>query len=378
MRSSRRSRSDFGNLNGDDVSENDSLVDWSAAARLAGRVIAPGPVRSRSELSDLVSELREAAGRAVAPVVAASGLASRIGAEGEAFASLSAVHVVDRAQWAIANAESMSALAGPLLSVGSSGEQAAVSAVATAETAALLALLSTKVLGQFDPYGAVTSGHGGRLLLVAPNILGVGSALGVPAHDFRLWVCLHELTHAAQFRAAPWLADHLRAEIAALAPSMTAAGEPGSVWEPLVRAGRVVRTGYQVVRGTPGASLADAVMTREQLARVDRITAVMALIEGHADVTMDAVGPEVVPSVGQLRAAFDQRRQSPRRGTQVVGRLLGLSNKMAQYREGAVFVRQIVAAVGLDGFSRVWTDPATLPSAREIKDPAQWVRRVHG
>ncbi|HEU4676922.1 MAG TPA: zinc-dependent metalloprotease, partial [Motilibacteraceae bacterium] len=59
-------------------------------------------------------------------------------------------------------------------------------------------------------------------------------------------------------------------------------------------------------------------------------------------------------------------------------RLLGLESKMAQYRDGARFVRGVVDRVGLQGFNRVWESPATLPTLAEISDPASWVARVHG
>ena len=94
------------------------------------------------------------------------------------------------------------------------------------EAGGLFAYLSNKVLGQFDPFftglpaGALgtttTPGYGGRLLLVAPNIVQVERDLQVDPTDFRLWVCLHEETHRVQFTAVPWLRAHLLGEIALL------------------------------------------------------------------------------------------------------------------------------------------------------------------
>ena len=93
---------------------------------------------------------------------------------------------------------------------------------------------------------------------------------------------------------------------------------------------------------------------------------------------MDEVGPQVIPSVSVIRDRFTARRQG--RGTldKLLRRLLGLEAKMAQYRDGAAFVRGVIGAVGIDGFNAVWTSPQTLPSAAEISDPAAWVARVHG
>jgi uncharacterized protein (DUF2342 family) len=51
---------------------------------------------------------------------------------------------------------------------------------------------------------------------------------------------------------------------------------------------------------------------------------------------------------------------------------------MRQYRDGAVFVREVNEMVGLSGFNAVWAEPANLPGKAEILDPVAWVKRVHG
>jgi putative hydrolase len=93
---------------------------------------------------------------------------------------------------------------------------------------------------------------------------------------------------------------------------------------------------------------------------------------------MDDVGPEVVPTVASLRTAFDERRGSATGWARVLNRLLGMEAKLAQYRDGAAFVRAVVDVVGHDGLNLVWTAPEHLPRATEIAEPALWVRRVHG
>ena len=111
---------------------------------------------------------------------------------------------------------------------------------------------------------------------------------------------------------------------------------------------------------------------------IDRITGVMSLLEGHADVVMDGVGPTVIPSVAVIRRKFSKRRKGAGSLDRMVRRLLGLEAKMAQYRDGAVFVRHVVDKVGMDDFNAVWAAPENLPSMAEISDPAAWVARVHG
>ncbi|WP_260115247.1 zinc-dependent metalloprotease [Ornithinimicrobium sp. INDO-MA30-4] len=116
----------------------------------------------------------------------------------------------------------------------------------------------------------------------------------------------------------------------------------------------------------------------EQREQIAKVTAIMSLLEGHADVVMDEVGPAVIPSVDQIRKRFNERRKGAGSIDVILRRLLGLDAKMKQYRDGAVFVRAVVDQIGRDDFNTIWTSPQTLPLPSEISDPAAWVRRVHG
>jgi len=104
----------------------------------------------------------------------------------------------------------------------------------------------------------------------------------------------------------------------------------------------------------------------------------MSLLEGHAEVVVDGVGPDVVPSVAEIRRKFNRRREEANPAEKLIRRLLGIEMKLRQYAEGRSFVRAVVDRVGMDGFNRVFTSPETLPTLSEITDPDAWVNRVHG
>ena len=188
----------------------------------------------------------------------------------------------------------------------------------------------------------------GRLLLVAPNIVHVERELGVDPHDFRLWVCLHEETHRVQFTAVPWMRDHLRGEIETLVGGVDL--DPAKV---AAMVGDGVQRLGDLVRGDDDGSLLDLVATPEQREVLDRITGVMSLLEGHADVVMDGVGPEVIPSVDEIRAQVQpapQGRRHARPGAAPAAR--------ARREDGAVPRRRrassarVVDQVGMDGLQR--------------------------
>jgi len=336
-------------------------IDAERVARLAGRWAAPGPTADRLELARLVTDLRHAAERAL-PV------ARRAGRFGDALGAdvpPATVLVVDRPGWAKVAADSFASLlaTGP----GTAGSTETAGWSTTAELAALLALLSSRVLGQFDPYGSAEAG--GRLALVAPNILQIGTAMGADPADFRLWICVHEQTHALQFAAAPWLAGHVRAEAAALQADVDETGELAAVLAALrSRQSRDAMDGANDGLGPLGA-----VLGPEQRARAARLVATMSLLEGHADVTMDDLPPGLVPSRRRLRARMTARRSAGR--GRLLRRLLGLDAKLDQYRRGAEFVRAVRRS-GRDALDPVWSGPQALPTPAEIDAPHEWVQRM--
>ncbi|MEZ0091423.1 coenzyme F420 biosynthesis associated uncharacterized protein [Streptacidiphilus sp. EB129] len=373
------------------ASDTTDMVDWNLAVATATRLARPGPDVTREEARAAVTELRRHAVDAEEHVRAFTGM--------NAPGAGTPVLVVDRPGWIKANVAGFRTVITPLTErmqqrratmPGGAAMGLVGGKVTGVEVGILLAFLSAKVLGQYETFApaevpsdlsSLDDEHPvqpGRLLLVAPNIVQVERELDVDPHDFRLWVCLHEETHRTQFTAVPWLRDHIEGEIHAFLAETDM--DPATLLERLRDAlGSLPGFGGEPQEGEdrPG-SLIDVVQTPTQREILGRLTAVMSLLEGHADVVMDGVGPQVVPSVAEIREKFQQRRaKGSGRMDQVLRRLLGLDAKMRQYQDGAVFVRAAVDAVGMEGFNRVWTSPNTLPTKEEIHNPAAWVTRIH-
>jgi coenzyme F420 biosynthesis associated uncharacterized protein len=356
---------------GEAMSSASSMVDWDLAGRTARRLISAGPATTREEAAGVVRDLHEAAAVAVAHVEKLTGMSPVPGGP------VPEVVVVDRPGWVDANARGMAALLDPLVEALTAKQDSRPGPIATAigsratgvQAGGILAFLSSRVLGQYEIFGT-----GGRLLLVAPNIVATERKLGVDAADFRLWVCLHEVTHQLQFTAVPWLKPHLEAEIATFVEATDLTSDVLRE-----RLHDVLRSLTDAVRGGDGESegLMALVRDPEQRAVLDRVTAVMSLVEGHAEYVMDGVGPDVVPTVKTLRKRFAQRRKGRSPLDRVLRRLLGLEQKMKQYAEGRVFVGGVIELVGMEGFNRVWEGPANLPRIDELTAPERWVDRVY-
>ncbi|MFB7187802.1 zinc-dependent metalloprotease [Streptomyces sp. NPDC056230] len=364
------------------------MVDWNLAVATATRLVRPGPEISREEAREVVAELRRHAKAAEEHVRSFTRMIPE-GTEPED----TPVLIVDRAGWIKANVAGFRELLRPLLGrmqdrrgngPGGTVLGAVGGKVTGVEVGMLLSFLASRVLGQYETFAPATrdfpasADGGGRLLLVAPNIVHVERELEADPHDFRLWVALHEETHRTQFTGVPWLRDHLQGEIQSFLEETDV--DPATVLERLREAAQSLAGGRpEGENGEDGGrSLVELVQTPAQREILGRLTAVMSLLEGHADYVMDGVGPEVVSSVGEIREKFQQRRaRGASRLDQALRKLLGLDAKLRQYRDGERFVRAVVDEVGMDGFNRVWTSPNTLPTKAEIAKPTDWIARVH-
>jgi coenzyme F420 biosynthesis associated uncharacterized protein len=354
------------------MSTQSGMVDWDLAVSTATRLLPSGPEVTRSEADAAVESLRRQVDVAAGHVERITGL--------RAVAPVPPTRVVDRPGWVRVNATGMSTLLTPLVArleerrprpPGRIGQALGPRATGL-QAGGVLAFLSGKVLGQFEFFAE----PGGQLLLVAPNVVEAERTLVVDPADFRLWVCLHEVTHRLQFTAVPWLRGHLTGEIDALVEATDL--DPDALRERLATVSQQLGRMVRGERDETGQGLLGLVQSPAQREVVDRLTAFMSLVEGHAEYVMNAVGPDVVPSIAVIRDRFGRRRQGTGPVDRFLRRALGLDVKLRQYADGSRFVRAVVDAVGVDGFNAIWTSPETLPRRDELAAPMDWVERVHG
>ncbi|WP_413467718.1 zinc-dependent metalloprotease [Mycobacterium sp. RTGN3] len=336
-------------------------VDWAFAATVGTKLVRPAPPATDYTRAQAIEQLAESSRKAELPVRDVTLLN-----EGAAVAE---ARVIDRAEWVRAATESMRIMTG-----GTAGESGGFLAgrVTGAQTGAVLAFVSSGILGQYDPFAT----NGGELLLVYPNVIAVERQLRVDPADFRLWVCLHEVTHRVQFKANPWLADHMSSALAVVTDDADQ-----DVAAMVGRLSELVRSRRNGVAAEPNSEgilgVMRAIQSEPQRKALDQLLVLGTLLEGHADHVMDAVGPAVVPSVATIRRRFNERRQRKQPPLQrVIRALLGFDAKMNQYTRGKAFVDHVVTKVGMANFNTVWTGPETLPLPTEVDEPQRWIDRV--
>jgi putative hydrolase len=123
-------------------------------------------------------------------------------------------------------------------------------------------------------------------------------------------------------------------------------------------------------------TLVTLVAGRDGAALLDRVQATMAMIEGHAEHVMDAVGAELVEDLPALRVALDRRRGQRAPLLAWLERLIGLDLKLRQYKLGKAFCDGVVAEAGVARLHRAWASPELLPTLAELEDPIAWIART--
>jgi coenzyme F420 biosynthesis associated uncharacterized protein len=290
------------------------------------------------------------------------------------------VYVHDRREWLEANFVSFEQLFRPLEDIyerNGGGRGAAAMLLGDlngkflgAQLGVLLGYLARRVLGQYDlsllsPDPATS----GALYFVEPNIARVQSQLGLNDEDFRLWIALHEATHAFEFEAYPWVRQHFRDLLQEYFDQLSVQleGLGGGLPQMLVRLAQGVGSGQHWI---------ELVLTPEQRRIFDRLQALMSIVEGYGNHIMNAVGSQLLPSFAQIEQRVAQRQSTRTLIEQLFNRITGMDLKLAQYQQGEAFIDAVIKDRGPEFAHRVWERVENLPTLEEIRNPQQWIARI--
>lgn len=341
-----------------------SKVDWPLAISVAKNVGGRYPLEGTYHETRLRRDAPGLVARASELVSEETGLSG---------SGLPTVEVVGRGEWVETNVASFTRLLSPAeerleaytgIGAGIAGR------VVGAEMGAVLGFLSRKVLGQYELVLPTGDGDfGDSVLFVGGNILKMERDHSFRPDEFRFWVALHESTHRLQFLGVPWL----RGYFLELVDQLVASASP----EP----GRIARVGAQLqeaaAAGEPlfdEAGLFGLLASPEQREVIDRVQALMSLLEGHGHVVMDRIGERELVTQRRMSRILKARRADKR--TAAFMRLIGLELKLKQYEMGERFIEGVEENASWDALSLAWDSPEALPTLEEIADPQAWLKRV--
>jgi len=302
---------------------------------------------------------------------AAAMVAEETGLDGEGYPD---VAVIDRREWVDRNLDFFRAILAPAeeaiaarLSGAGSGSALGQRFVA-AEMGALLGVLARRVLGQYELV-LPSAENGDTVSLVAPNILALERQHQFRPSEFRFWLALHEVTHRLQFVGIPWMRDYflgLVRELVAMAKP-----DPGRLARLVSEIRRAGAVGEPIVGE---AGLLGLFASPEQRQLIDRVQALMSLLEGHGHVVMDRIGARTLVTQKRMSSLLKHRRKDPRMAAFM--RLTGMEMKLRQYELGERFVKSVERRAGWAALDAAWEGPESLPTRAEIEDPETWLGRI--
>ncbi|MDF0528884.1 zinc-dependent metalloprotease [Tsukamurella sp. 8F] len=118
--------------------------------------------------------------------------------------------------------------------------------------------------------------------------------------------------------------------------------------------------------------------TPEQKAALERLEALLALIEGWVETVVHRALADRLPSAGALRETMRRRRASGGPAEQTFGTLVGLELRPRKVREAATLWERLFEATSMEKRDAVWGHPDLMPDSSDLDDPSGFVDRQIG
>ncbi len=325
-----------------------ALVDWDQVRRTA-RARLETPSLDRHELDGAAKSYRAMAAGLEKPLLKFVGSLPK-------GTTMPQFEALDRVGWLDLNLGILRRVIDPVLDAGRVPNSLLVEFGRTGVdhyVAFMLAFIGRRVLGQYDPQllGAEPIGGEG-LYLVETNVEEWGRRANLPGEDLRRWLILHEMTHAWQFAAHPWLRTYMDSSMRVLLDSVKKGAAP--VARIAAFAG-VLPSQWRVMRQVQGT---------------------MSVVEGYSNLVMNELGSKLLPGFDQLEAAYRERSSGKSPLEVLIWKLTGLDLKLQQYRRGEAFCRAVFDQHGMKILNEVWTSEAHMPRLEELAHPEVWYRRL--
>jgi putative hydrolase len=272
--------------------------------------------------------------------------------------------------WASALPDEAKAMAGPLLAMMTQmGGMAFGSQLGQA-----LGTLSREVLTSTDI--GLPLGPKGVAALMPEAIESFAEGLEQSRSEIMMFLAAREAAHHRLFSHVPWLSTQLLSAVEAFARGMKvdmsgiedfAQGfNPASLTDPTAME-QLLNQGIFEPKSTP-----------EQIAALERLETLLALIEGWVQTVVTAALGDRIPGTSALSETLRRRRATGGPAEQTFATLVGLELRPRKLREAAVLWERLTEAVGADARDAVWQHPDLLPGGGDLDEPAAFIDRIVG
>ncbi|MCA0216007.1 MAG: zinc-dependent metalloprotease [Actinobacteria bacterium] len=206
--------------------------------------------------------------------------------------------------------------------------------------------------------------------LIPQNAIAFGAGLDIPIDQVELYLAVRELAHARLFKHAKWLRLQLLTSITEFARGIHIDTERleqlASDFDP---------NNPEELREAMTSGALIPPKSPEQLAALERLETMLALIEGWVDV-VTAQATTRLPSSAAIAETVRRRRASGGPAESAFATLVGLELRPRRLREAAAMWQQVTDAVGNSARDELWSHPDLVPQGEDIDDPSALIARI--
>ena len=215
--------------------------------------------------------------------------------------------------------------------------------------------------------------------LIPQNIALWGEGLEIPEQEIAIYIALREVAAQRLFAHTPWLSEYIRGLIQSYATGITVDIESiQSQAESAMNSGELDINNPDSITMAINQGMFQPEQSAAQSAALAKLEITFALIEGWIDHVAYLSATDRLPSLAALQESYRRSRIESAPTQQLFAMLLGLQISPRLTRECAHFWNEIYGLSGAENGGVAirdhrWEDPALLPTASDLSDPAAFL-----
>jgi len=208
--------------------------------------------------------------------------------------------------------------------------------------------------------------------MLPQNLAEFGTGLDIELDQVQLYMAVRELAHARLFRHAKWLKLQLLTSITEFAQGIHIDTDRLEELAVDFDPSNPEELREAMVSGALIPPKSDA-----QLAALNRLETMLALIEGWVDV-VTAQATTRLPKSAAIAETVRRRRAAGGPAESAFSTLVGLELRPRRLREAAAMWQKLTDDVGAERRDSLWSHPDLVPTTQDIDDPVGLVMRLTG
>lgn len=213
--------------------------------------------------------------------------------------------------------------------------------------------------------------------LLPTNVARFADGLDIPLDDVRLYLALREAARQRLFAHVPWLGPQMVALIQHYASGITL--DPTAFEEAMEAqmSGGLTPENMEEFGNQMAGRLFKPTLTPEQTEILQRLEALVAVVEGWVDDVVSQTTAPLMPNADALLETVRRRRASAGPSETALKTLLNLELRPRRVRDAANLWAAVRTQRGVEARDAVWAHPDLVPTGADLDDPLAFAEHGH-